>query len=724
MLMKKLLLRLSLLCTMCLFALGVSAAPDKDYLCFTANEANSTVTLNKSGNPNAVTLKYSTDGSTWNNYSIGNAITLSSIGSKVYFRNEASNGFSKDNSNCYKFAMTGSISASGNVMSLVDKNCETLKIPCDYCFCNLFYSCSSLTTPPQLPATTLAKACYGMMFAACSSLTTAPELPATTLAESCYSLMFFGCSSLTTAPELPATTLAKSCYSSMFSMSGLTTAPELPVMKLTERCYSQMFDNCSNLTTAPELPATTLAVGCYLAMFENCSNLTTAPELPATTLANTCYYQMFSGCKNLNFVKAAFTKWGDLSNSAASDYYATTEWLNGISSTGTFICSSELDTITRSASNLPEGWNMWSPENTTSTSAYAGESVTFTTAYNQYVDDIKYYVKKNGGDYGAALAGNTYPTTEAGEYTVKVEANDDLFSAIKVAEKSFTVKALPEITELTVTPESCGIGSTISFAATPNNFVGKPTITYYVKKSTDEEYPEDPINGNTFTPTEVGTYNVRVLAECDPEPYAEKEVTFEVLPQFDLTVSELGWASLYFNEDLVIPADTKAYYASEQSGDLVTLLPIKDNIPKNTAVIVKAEPGKYIFPFAEEDVDALEETNLFTGLLEDTPTSTVQALSENVGKSLYVLAEADKDGMPVFKIYNGETLGAYKMYMPINGGAEIKFVVKGDDFADGIVNFTDEAADSRMYNTMGMPVSNSYEGIILKGGKKFMNIKR
>ena len=686
MLMKKLLLRLSLLCTMCLFALGVSAEDAPDYLCFTANEDNSTIQIGQKGTPTTVTLQYKINDGDWTNFSFGTISDESTIspagtiitlqkGNKVYFRNNASSvtGFSTGSSNLYRFFMTGSISASGNVMSLVDKTCGTKEIPCDNCFYKLFSDCSSLTTAPELPATTLAASCYYYMFEKCSSLTTAPELPATTLAATCYYRMFY---------------------------------------------------NCSSLITAPELPATTLAVGCYLAMFENCSNLTTAPELPATTLANTCYYQMFSGCKNLNFVKAAFTKWGDLSNSAASDYYATTEWLNGISSTGTFICSSELDTITRSASNLPEGWNMWSPENTTSTSAYAGESVTFTTAYNQYVDDIKYYVKKNGGDYGAALAGNTYPTTEAGEYTVKVEANDDLFSAIKVAEKSFTVKALPVITELTVTPESCGIGSTISFAATPNNFVGKPTITYYVKKSTDEEYPEDPINGNTFTPTEVGTYNVRVLAECDPEPYAEKEVTFEVLPQFDLTVSELGWASLYFNEDLVIPADTKAYYASEQNGDLVTLLPIKNSIPKNTAVIVKAEQGKYVFPFAEEDVDALEETNLFTGLLVDTPTSTVQALPENVGKSLYVLAEADKDGMPVFKIYNGETLGAYKMYMPINGGAEIKFVVKGDDFADGIVNITDEAADSRMYNTMGMPVSNSYEGIILKGGKKFMNIKR
>ena len=54
------------------------------------------------------------------------------------------------------------------------------------------------------------------MFQGCTSLTTAPSLPATTLANYCYSNMFSGCTSLTTAPSLPATTLANGCYSNMF----------------------------------------------------------------------------------------------------------------------------------------------------------------------------------------------------------------------------------------------------------------------------------------------------------------------------------------------------------------------------------------------------------------------------------------------------------------------------------------------------------------------------
>ena len=42
----------------------------------------------------------------------------------------------------------------------------------------------------------LAEGCYYEMFAGCTSLTTAPELPATTLVGGCYSEMFYGCTSL------------------------------------------------------------------------------------------------------------------------------------------------------------------------------------------------------------------------------------------------------------------------------------------------------------------------------------------------------------------------------------------------------------------------------------------------------------------------------------------------------------------------------------------------
>ena len=60
----------------------------------------------------------------------------------------------------------------------------------------MFQNCSSLTTAPNLPATTLVAQCYDQMFQNCTSLTAAPGLPATTLMPRCYNQMFYGCRSL------------------------------------------------------------------------------------------------------------------------------------------------------------------------------------------------------------------------------------------------------------------------------------------------------------------------------------------------------------------------------------------------------------------------------------------------------------------------------------------------------------------------------------------------
>jgi len=112
-------------------------------------------------------------------------------------------------------------------------------------------------------------------------------------------------------------------------------------------CYQEMFNGCSSLTTAPELPATTLISNCYENMFRSCSNLLVAPELPATTLAPSCYAHMFRNCNKLNNVKCLAE---DLSANAC-----TSEWLNNVSSTGTFIKKDGAQ-WNRGTSGIPTNW--------------------------------------------------------------------------------------------------------------------------------------------------------------------------------------------------------------------------------------------------------------------------------------------------------------------------------------------------------------------------------
>ena len=344
---------------------------------FTALEAGEIGMTHKGTNATTTkpSLSYSKNGGSWNEWDYTN---IPVVKDDVIYLKGINDRIGSSSSNYSMLTMTGKISASGNIMSLLYGDDYEGKLSLsgkDYCFYKLFYNCKSLTNTPELPATTLSNHCYDMIFNRCSSLTTAPELPATTLANYCYHSMFEGCSSLTTAPALPSTTLAEYCYVSMFyGCTSITTAPELPATTLAENCYSYMFNDCSSLTTAPALPATTLKTGCYNFMFNGCSSLTnapalpattlktdcyknmfsgckslvTAPELPATTLISNCYYRMFRNCTKINYVKANFT------TTPSSKY--TSDWLSGVSSTGTFVPNPDAtwpSTIERNSSTVP-----------------------------------------------------------------------------------------------------------------------------------------------------------------------------------------------------------------------------------------------------------------------------------------------------------------------------------------------------------------------------------
>ena len=299
-------------------------------LTFTSN-GSTTVSFNKKSTPDDITLEYRIGSGDWESYTIGSGITLAN-GESLQFRAGVGGNemIGKSSSKYYYYSVsgTGTVEASGNIMSLLDRDLQRSTLS-DYCFAYLFTSCAKLISAAnlKLPATTLANYCYADMFSNCSRLTSAPELPATTLASNCYSWMFKYCSSLTTAPELPSTTLASGCYSGMFC-------------------------DCYHLTTAPVLPATTLQPSCYADMFFGCSSLTTAPELPATTLVYYCYERMFTGCSNLNYIKMLGT------NIYSYGTKCLNNWVSGVSATGTFVKSKDATWNVTGTSGVPSGWTI------------------------------------------------------------------------------------------------------------------------------------------------------------------------------------------------------------------------------------------------------------------------------------------------------------------------------------------------------------------------------
>ena len=230
---KKLLTFILLQCVM-------SVAFAANYLTFTAEEAGSKFGILNSED-NDPDVQYSLDdGATWTVLKSGERVELKNVGDKALLKGNNPDGFSTafehDREYFYdytQFLMTGKIAASGSVMSLVDGEGSSVKIPSNGCFYRLFKTCTALTKAPELPATTLRNQCYQEMFYDCTSLKQAPKLPATKLFPGCYMFMFYFCENLIESPDLPATEFFKE-YSGDASRF-------LP-------CYGGMFAKCRSLT--------------------------------------------------------------------------------------------------------------------------------------------------------------------------------------------------------------------------------------------------------------------------------------------------------------------------------------------------------------------------------------------------------------------------------------------------------------------------------------------
>lgn len=269
----------------------------QDYLTFEAISAG-TFSFNRP-------YSYSVDdGSTWTSLAASASTPTVNAGDKILFKatNEPNSSVGVGT-----FSATSEFNAMGNPYSMFsgDSFTSVTTLPV-FAVSRLFYLNTNLVSAENLslPALDLGSetySCYYETFMGCTSLTTAPELPATSLHDSCYHNMFSGCTSLTTAPALPATTLSNGCY-------------------------SYMFDGCTSLTTAPELLADTLTATCYIYMFSGCTSLNyvkmTATNVDMAFYPNYAMQHMLTNASATGtFVKAA-----SVANLPTGDYGVPTGW--------------------------------------------------------------------------------------------------------------------------------------------------------------------------------------------------------------------------------------------------------------------------------------------------------------------------------------------------------------------------------------------------------------
>lgn len=302
-------------------AISVNAQQNQepDYLCLTSH-GNTSISVNRTYTGydwKPLQLEYRINRNDWQQLSYRQEFDLQN-NETIEFRcvNSGTNCFSRSNNEYIYFSTkgTGSVSASGNIMTLIDATGKAMDIPCEYCFYNLFSNCTNLITAPSLPATNLTASCYESMFSGCSNLNSnLPTLPARQLENRCYANMFSGCTSLEYLPNnfLPSNNLAKECYSNMFGgCKNLVELPTLPARQLAEGCYAGMFSGCSNIFQIPNnyLPAINLEERCYANMFAYCTGLTKLPSqlLRSPQAKKLCYAGMFSDCSSLQTIPEDF----------------------------------------------------------------------------------------------------------------------------------------------------------------------------------------------------------------------------------------------------------------------------------------------------------------------------------------------------------------------------------------------------------------------------------
>ena len=193
------------------------------------------------------TIEYKKNNGSWTSITssaAGETISVD-VGDTVQFRgNDTRYATSKSAYSGFEGG-TAQFDIEGNIMSLLYGNnfASSTSFPSTdsyYCFCSLFKK--SLVVSAKnliLPVTNLNKQyCYRAMFSYCTSLVTPPALPATTLSLGCYWYLFEQCA-ITKAPVLNATTLVKECYGHMFEGCALLNTIE---------CYATSGWNTQNCT--------------------------------------------------------------------------------------------------------------------------------------------------------------------------------------------------------------------------------------------------------------------------------------------------------------------------------------------------------------------------------------------------------------------------------------------------------------------------------------------
>ena len=176
----------------------------------------------------------------------------------------------------------------------------------------------------------------------------------------------------------------------------------------------------------------------------------------------------------------------------------------------------------------------------------------------------------------------------------------------------------------------------------------------------------------------------------------------EDVTSLPVTISSVGYATLYAPVALTIPSGVTAYVAAD-AGTYLTLTAIEgDVIPANTGVILKGTEGSYDFDIT---TGGSAGSNALTG--------SVAAISRP--ENSYILSTSGGANVGFYKD-GATTIPGFKAYLPASTGGSVKAFRFGTE--DAIKGILGENENSEWYDLGGRRVSQPTRGLYIVNGKK------
>lgn len=198
------------------------------------------------------------------------------------------------------------------------------------------------------------------------------------------------------------------------------------------------------------------------------------------------------------------------------------------------------------------------------------------------------------------------------------------------------------------------------------------------------------------------------------------EVVFSTLDESankrEAAVSSAGYGTFFSAFQTIVPEGSIEVYApTYYNGKLLmnqsTRLAPGTILPAETGVLLK-NVGDYAFAYSDEAAE--EVPSVLTGSAIELPVTDFEG-------TIYSLAK--KNGIVAFYRYTAPTTKAGKAFLVLDGensAKEIAFDLDSDA-TDIAISSSSSDKPVEMFNTAGQKVGNNYKGVIISGGKKYLN---